>query len=105
MQVVEDPQRVQTFLTRDTALLPINPPKIDAISLQIMMHIEIGANEVRIRQIKLHRFFAGWVNSHCFGGLGIGILTGTYSIAGMHIRRNTQAPFMQGFRKSMRVWN
>ena len=73
--VVECPEGVQTVHCRFCALLPVDPPKINAVALiGVMKHTEIFRYEFFIRDIKFNHFFGGRIYPHCLCHFMIHIL-------------------------------
>ena len=95
VQVVQRPQRVKPRLTGHTALLPVEPPKVNAFGFQPMMHVKVRAHEIRICQVEFHRLFGRGINADPFGHLPVIIFKRTYTVSRMHIQRDFESAPVQ----------
>ena len=95
VQVVEHPQRVESRLTGHTALLPVEPPEVNAFGFHTMMHVEVGAYEIRIRQVEFHRLFGCGIDADTFGHRLIVVFERAHAVSRMHVQRGFQATLVQ----------
>ena len=55
MDVIQRPQRVQPRLAGQTALLPVNPPEINALPLQFTVHGQVGVEKMGVCGVEFNR--------------------------------------------------
>ena len=103
VQVVEHPQRVESRLTGHTALLPVEPPEVNAFGFHTMMHVEVGAYEIRIRQVEFHRLFGCGIDADALGHCLIIVFERANAISRMHVQCGFQAALMQVVQKRLMV--
>ena len=95
VQVVEHPQRVESRLTGHTALLPVEPPEVNAFGFHTMMHVEVGAYEIRIREVEFHCLFGCGINADALGHRLIVVFERAHAVSRMHVQRGFQATLVQ----------
>ena len=74
MIMIERHKRVEPFDIALFPLLPVNPPKINAIFfIRLVQHIKIGIPEFRVFAGKRNILFGFGVNPHGFSHFGVSI--------------------------------
>ena len=95
VQVVEHPQRVKSGLASHAALLPVEPPEVNAFGFHTMMHVEVGAYEIRIREVEFHCLFGCGINADALGHRLIVVFERAHAVSRMHVQRGFQAALVQ----------
>ena len=95
VQMVEHPQRVESRLTGHTALLPVEPPEVNTFGFHTMMHVEVGAYEIRISQVEFHRLFGCGIDADALGHRRIVVFERAHAVSRMHVQRGFQAALVQ----------
>ena len=103
MHVIEHPQRVQALLPGHTALLPVQPPEVDALVLKLVVQVEIRLHELRAGQVELDRFAAGRIDAHMLGGLGVAVLERADAVARVHVERGLEAMVAQRVQEALGI--
>ena len=99
VHVIEHPQRVKSRLSGHTALLPVEPPEVDALIFHTVMHVKICIDEVRIGQVEFRSLPGRGVNADTFRDRLVIVLVRTYAVARMHVQCGLQPAFVQTAQK------
>ena len=104
VQVVEHPQRVKSRLASHAALLPVDPPEINALRFhRVDDLIEVSGHEHRRGRIELNRAAGLGINAHCPSHAIVAVLERTYAVSRMQVKRGFETPLMQPSQKTFRV--
>ena len=95
MHMIEHPERVEALLSGHAALLPVQPPEVNAFILQLVMQVEVCLHESWTGHIEFHRFPASWIYAHVQGGPLITVLESANAIARVYIKRGLETVLMQ----------
>ena len=104
MQVVQAPQRVEARLPRQAALLPVNPPEVDAIFLhRVVELVEVDLHELRIGQVELHGLAAFRIDVHGLGDLRIQLFERAHAVPRVDVERGLHAMLVQPVEEALRI--
>jgi len=102
--VVEGPQRVEARDPRGGALLPVDPPEIDALLLErVMQLLQVGADEVGVADVEDDRLLGVRVGAGAGGDGPVGLLVRPDAGGGVHIEGHRQAAVVQFRQEGRRV--
>ena len=104
VQVIQPPQRVEPVQACFVALLPVQPPEVDAARfLRVVEHLEVRRREGRVGQIVGHRLAARRVDAHSPGHRRVRLLMGMDAICRVQVERGAQALLVQEAQEAGRV--
>ena len=105
VKMVQYPQRVKPFDLAVAALLPVNPPKIDAFFFSWMVQIfKICFQIFRIGKVAEHWIFVFIIYPHRLCHILIHFLICLHAVRRMDIQRHVHPPLMQPCQKPRRIW-
>jgi hypothetical protein len=96
VEVVEHPQRVDPVDARVGALLPVEPPEVDALLLERVVHnLEVGAQELRVGDVERDRLVGRRVAPERGSHRLVRVLEPPHPVRRMHVERHAQAAAVQ----------
>ena len=96
VEVVEQPQRVQPRQLGDLALLPVQPPEVDAVVLERVVELlEVGLEEVRVGRVEVDGQLGGRIDAHPLGHARVGVLVRAHAVGGVDVERDGEAAAVQ----------
>jgi len=96
VQVIEPEERVQTSGAGLGALLPINPPEINALIFErVMEQREIGFSESRVSNVKGNGFILSRIHPERRRHRGVGFFVGVNTFGWMEVQRGFQSPLVE----------
>ncbi len=102
--VVEHPQRVDAGDLGPVALLPVDPPKVDALLLEVELEdVKVGVEEPPVGAVKPDRLFPRRVVVQGLGHLLILVLKGPDAVGRVVVQCHLQATFVQLLHETIRV--
>src|ERR1700722_6461043 len=94
--VVENPERVDARDLSSCALLPIYPPEVEPLSLQVgLEHVKVRVERVFICWIALDRALLGRVKAKGLGNSLVLILESPNAVRGMIVGSNLKAAVVE----------
>ncbi len=91
VQMVEPPERVEAAHLGRLALLPVQPPEVQAVRLfGVVQQRKIGSGKARIGDVKFHRFAAGGIDAHCICHRRVLRLMRVDAVGGMQVKCRAQ---------------
>ncbi len=94
--MVEQPQRVESRQLGDAALLPVEPPEVDALVLErVVQLLEVGLDERRVGEVEADRHLGGGVDAEPLGHRLVGRLVGVDALGRVHVQRDREAALVQ----------
>ena len=104
MEVVEHPQRVDALDARVGALLPVEPPEVDALVLErVVEDLEVGVEERAVGDVERDRLVGGGVAAERLGHALVGVLVAAHAVGGVDVERRPQAAAVQLGEEGLRV--
>ena len=104
VQMVETPQRVEAGLAGGTALLPVEPPEVNALILHRMVElVEVGFHELRVGEVELHGLLGLRVDTHRLGEFGVAFLERAHAVLRVHVERDLHALLVQPRHEALRI--
>ena len=98
--MIQRPKWVKTFQLRFFALLPVNPPEINAvIFIWMVQNVKVRLDELHIRKVKFNRLFRVWINAVCLCHFFVLVFKETNAIFGVQIHCDGKPHTLQIFEK------
>ncbi len=102
--VVEQPERIEPGNAGDPALLPVEPPEVDALGLARMVQLlEVGLQERGVGGVEVDGQLAVGVDAHPPRDRGVALLVGVHALGRVHVQRGRQPALVQGGEERRRV--
>ena len=96
VEVVEQPQRVEPRQLGHLALLPVQPPEVDALVLErVVQLLEVGLEERGVGGVEVDGQLRGGIDAHALGDPRVGVLVRAHAVGGVDVERDGEASAMQ----------
>ena len=102
--VVEKPKRIEIFHLRLRALLPVNPPKINAhLFVRMVQNIEVRVAEFLVGEVKFERALRLRVYAERAAHFGVLFLEIANAVAGVQVHRDRKIATFEVLQKSLGI--
>ena len=104
VEMVQHPQRVDAVHPGVLALLPVDPPEIDAVVLQTpVQYGEVGLQEGRVGDVERDRLAVRRITAESRGHVGVGVLVRTHSVGRVDVEGDPVAALVQLGEEGLRI--